>query len=147
MLASARGNLRQMLAVPEEKRSEAEHKAIIKISGFLNHARHEQMEKSRRIGERIRILEANPLVFENQSYVLMVLRAMAYVATESGYLPGMALRDMSVDNPFLSSIALDQLENLEYIRRMPEGGVLIDVKGRRLIHRNRRRSPSPGPGE
>lgn len=140
MLASARGNLRQILAVPEEKRSEAERKAVIKISGLLNHVRNEQIEKSRRIDERIRTLEANPLVFENESYVRMVLCAMAYVANENGYLPGMALRDLSVDNPFMSSSALDQLENLGYIRRMPEGAVKIDVKGRRLVHMDRRRS-------
>lgn len=141
-LASMRGNLRQIIAIPEDKRTEPQHKAIIKITGALNHARNEQLEKGRKMAARIVQLEAEALVFDNQAFALMVLRALAYIATETGFISGMALRDMTETNPFMSSGAFDQLEALGYLNRLPDGNLMIAEAGVRLIGSSRRRRVS-----
>ena len=133
-----RGNLRQIMAIPEEGRTEAQRKAILKITGALNHARHEQMEKGRKMAARIRQLEGEALLFENHALALMVLRAIACVASDEGYAHGTALRDMADGNPFMSSAALDQLESMEYLKRLPDGAVMLTNTG--LKNNSRRRS-------
>lgn len=138
-LASMRGNLRQILAIPEEKRSEAQNKAIIKITGTLNHARNEQLEKGRRMAARIQQLESETLVFENHAVALMVLRALAYIAVDNGYVSGMALRDMTDKNPFMSSAAFDQLESMGYLRRLPDGALVIETINKKPAGESRRR--------
>jgi hypothetical protein len=138
-LASMRGNLRQILAVPEIDRSEAQRKAIIKITGTLNHARHEQMEKGRRVAERIQKLESENLAFDNPAYVRMILRSLAYLASDDGYVRGAALSDMTDENPFMSSGAFDQLADMGYLRRFQDGSLLVEEKGWRMIEQTMRR--------
>lgn len=128
-----RGNLRQILAIPEHLRTEAQHKAVIQISGTLNNARQQELEKGKKMAERISRLEKDSLPFENRAYVLMVMRALAYLANTEGFIPGASLKGMTDENPFMSSAAFSQLESLGYLNRLPDGALKIDVRGRRLL--------------
>lgn len=139
-LASMRGNLRQILAIPEESRTERQHKAVSKISGAIHHARHELLEKGRKNMARIKQLEEEALVFDNPAFTRMVLSAIASIASDEGYVHGMALRDMTENNPFMSSTALGQLEEMGHLKRLPDGAVLLNTSS--LPHKRPRRRPA-----
>ena len=133
MIASMRGNLRQLLSIPEDTRSERQRKAIIQILGHINNIRQQEIDKSRRMAERFEKLKNEELVFENTSVVVMVLRTLAYLSTEEGYVNGYELSDMTEGNPLISSAALDQLESLGYIKRHDDGGINLLQRGMKLL--------------
>jgi hypothetical protein len=133
MIASMRGNLRQLLSIPEDARSERQRKAIIKILGHLNNIRQLEIDKSRRMAERFDKLKGENLVFENTSLAVMVLRTLAYLSTEDGFITGHDLSDMTDGNPLISGAGLDQLEHLGYIKRHADGAVSLLQQGMKLI--------------
>lgn len=134
-----RGNLRQILSVPEEERTEPQRKAIIKITGTLNQARQEELEKGKKMALRIQQLKQETLSFENAAFVQMVLGALAYHADEHGHVPGIIIKPLADNNPFMSSAAFDQLESLGYLQRFSGGSLLILERGMALINKSRRR--------
>jgi hypothetical protein len=138
VIASMRGNLRQLLCIPDDQLTERQRKIIIKINGKLATARQHQIDLSRRQADRLEKLSKESVPFENESLTLMVIYALSCLTTDTGYIPGIRLKALADDNPLMTGKALDGLAALNYIRRHQDGALTIDERGLYLMNKHKK---------